>query len=201
VTASLTNILLVILVAALATILFSFAVTGFNLVQRLPHRMPFRDKFVELSVAYNLYASAWRESLLAFIFSIGVHIGSFSVFYFSGRAFRATASLLDFFAIMPIVNTITSLPISVAGVGLREKLFEELLGKLCNVPDAVAVLISTSGFLVIAAWGVIGGIIYILYRPSEHAKLADISLEVTHLEEEIAHEADPEDYNLDHEEK
>jgi len=112
VTASLTNILLVILVAALATILFSFAVTGFNLVQRLPHRMPFRDKFVELSVAYNLYASAWRASLLAFVFSIGVHVGSFSVFYFSGRAFRATASLLDFFAIMPIVNTLTSLPIS-----------------------------------------------------------------------------------------
>jgi len=63
------------------------------------------------------------------------------------------------------------------------------------------VLISTSGFLVIAVWGVIGGIIYILYRPSEHAKLAEISLEVTHLEEEIAHEADPEDYNRDHEEK
>ncbi len=199
ITAGLTNFLLGLLIVALAGILFSFAVTGFNLVQKLPHRMPFRDKFVELSVAYNLYASAWKASLVAFIFSIGVHIGSFAVFYFSGRAFRATASLLDFFAIMPIVNTITSLPISVAGVGVREKLFEELLGNLCHVPDPVAVLVSTSGFLVLAAWGVIGGIIYILYRPSEHAKLAQISEEVTHLEEEITRGADPADYNRDRE--
>ncbi len=198
VTASLANILLLILVAALASIVFSFAVTSFGLVKKLPHKMPFRDKFVELSVAYNLYASAWRATLLAFVFSIGVHIGSFVVFYYSGRAFRATASLLDFFSIMPIVNTITSLPISVAGLGLREKLFEELLGNLCNVPPAVAVLISTSGFLVIGAWGVVGGVIYMLYRPSEHARLAEISREVTHVEEEITHEADPEDYRIDH---
>lgn len=191
VTASLTYTLLIILVSGLAGILFSFAITGFGLVHKMPHHMPFRDKFVELSVAYNLYASAWKGSLVAFILSIGVQVGSFAVFYFAGRAFRATASLMDFFAIMPIVNTITALPISVGGVGVREKLFEELLGNLCNVPEAVAVLISSSGFLIIAFWGLVGGVTYILYRPSEHAKMAEMTAEVSHLEDEITEEADP----------
>ena len=56
--------------------------------------------------------------------------------------------VLDFFAIMPIERTISSLPISFAGVGLREKILQIMLHGLCGVPEAVAVLIGSMSFLV-----------------------------------------------------
>ena len=43
--------------------------------------------------------------------------------------------MIDFFAVMPIERTISSLPISFAGVGLREKIFQVMLHGLCGVPD------------------------------------------------------------------
>ena len=50
----------------------------------------------------------------------------------------------DIFAIMPIVNTIVSLPVSVGGVGVREGLFSVLLGSLTGLSGAVAVVISST---------------------------------------------------------
>ncbi len=35
-------------------------------------------------------------------------------------------------------------------------------------------------------WGLVGGIIYLFYRPSEHAKLSDIRNEVEELEHKVA---------------
>ncbi|MEA3188752.1 MAG: glycosyltransferase 2 family protein [Chthoniobacter sp.] len=186
VTRNLTWTLLAILAASLAGIGFSFVVTGFGLMHKLPSRMPFHDKFVELSVAYNLYARAWPASLLAFATSIGVHIASFYVFFFAGKALGAQASFWDFAGVMPIINTIASLPISVGGAGVREKLFEEMLGKLCNIDPAVAVVISLTGFMVLVFWAVVGGIIYVFYRPSEHVKMSEITHTVAALEHEIA---------------
>jgi hypothetical protein len=37
-----------------------------------------------------------------------------------------------------------------------------------------------------AAWGMIGGAIYLLYRPSEHAKLSEVERQVHELEHEVA---------------
>ena len=178
--------LLLILGASIVGVLFSFAITGFGLIQKLPHRMPMRDKFIDLAVAYNLYARAWVSSLLAIAISVGVHIASFYVFYSAARALRAGVSLLDFFAVMPIINTLAALPISVGGTGPREGLFQTLLSELCGVSEGQAVAISLTGFVIIVFWGLVGGAIYAFYRPSEHAKLSEIEHEVEVLEHEIA---------------
>ena len=37
-----------------------------------------------------------------------------------------------------------------------------------------------------AAWGMIGGLIYLLYRPSEHARFGEIERQVHELEHEVA---------------
>jgi hypothetical protein len=72
-------------------------------------------------------------------------------------------------AIMPLVNTITSLPISLGGVGVRETLFQELLGNLAHVPAAIAAFSASLGFAVQASWGLCGAAAYLLLRQrSEH---------------------------------
>lgn len=188
ITKNLTWSLLAILGASLAGIAFSFAVTGLGLVHKLPAKMPGRDKLIDLSIAYNAYARAWRSSLMAIVASIGVHIGSFYVFYAASEALRSGVKVGDFFAVMPIINTISALPISVGGTGVREGLFQSLLHALCGVKEADAVVISLTGFAIILFWGLVGGVIYLFYRPSEHAKLADIRHDVAALEHEIAEE-------------
>jgi uncharacterized protein (TIRG00374 family) len=175
-----------ILAFTIGGIALSFTLTGLGLVDRLPRKLPFREKLLELAVAYNLYARAWKASLLAILVSVGVHLGSFYVFYAAARSLHVRIPLLDFAAVMPIINTLAALPISVGGTGVREGLFQTLLNSLCGVKEADAVVISLTGFAMILFWGVVGGVIYLFYRPSEHAKLRDIQHAVEELEHQIA---------------
>ncbi len=171
VTAGLLYTLMLIFGSALAFIVISFGLTRAGLVHKLPQRLPLREKLIEMSVAYQQYARAWRASLLAIVVSIPVHLLSFVQFYFVARAFGAggKASLWDFTALMPIVNTIAAMPISLGGAGVREGLFVKLLGDLCGIDHATATIISLTGYCVIVLGGIVGGIIYLFYRPSQGA--------------------------------
>lgn len=181
VAATLLYTLLALFAGAIGFIAVSFAVTGFGLVHKLPERMPLREKLVDLALAYNQYGRAWRASLLGLLLCLPVHLGSFTLFYCVGRAFSESAeraSLLDFWGIMPIVNTITSVPISIGGTGIREGLFINLLGGLCGVSEATAVTISLTGYAVLIFWSLVGGVIYLFYRPSEHARPGEMQREI-----------------------
>jgi uncharacterized protein (TIRG00374 family) len=180
--------LLAVLGSAVLMLLTSFVVSGLNLAHRLPQRFPGREKLIELSAAYHLYARHWRATIVALGASIVAHLLTFATFLFVAYAFHAKVAVLDFFAIMPVERTISSLPISVAGVGLREKIFQIMLHGLCGVPEAVAVLIGSMSFLVMLACSAPGGIVYFLYRPSGqagHVKLSEMRKEVATLEHEI----------------
>jgi uncharacterized protein (TIRG00374 family) len=180
--------LLLILSGAVLMLVTSFVVSGFHLAHRLPERFPGREKLIELSAAYHLYARHWRATLAAFGASIVAHLATFGTFLCVAYAFRAGVAALDFFAIMPIERTISSLPISFAGVGLREKIFQIMLHGLCGVPEAVAVLIGSMSFLVMLVSSAPGGIVYFFYKPSGqagHVKLSEMRKEVATLEHEI----------------
>lgn len=189
VAATLLYTLLAIFGGSLAFILLSFAITGLGLVHKLPRKLPLRDTLVDLSAAYNQYGRAWSSSLLALLLCVPVHLGSFTLFYCVGQAFAESAplgGLLDYWGIMPIVNTLISVPISIGGTGVREGLFVKLLGGLCHVSEATALTISLTGYAVLIAWSLVGGVVYLFYRPSEHARVTEMDEEVTRLGHEIA---------------
>lgn len=181
-----------VLVASLLFLAATFLVTGLGLIHRLPAKFPGRDKLAELAMAYNVYGRAVVPCGIAFVLSIVAHIGYFGVFYCAIRALAPSGmeipTLAKFYAIMPIIGTITSLPISIGGVGWREKLFEDFLGGLLGASAGVAVAISSMGYLLTLAWGLVGGVVYMFYRPSEHARMRTIRAEVRELEHEIAEE-------------
>ena len=82
------------------------------------------------------------------------------------EAFSAHVSLVDIFSIMPIVTVVTSLPISVSGIGVREQLFKNLLGDLTGTAAEVAVLISLVGFLSYVCWSLVGAVIWLVSKPA-----------------------------------
>ncbi|HXX42317.1 MAG TPA: lysylphosphatidylglycerol synthase transmembrane domain-containing protein [Chthoniobacterales bacterium] len=187
----------VLLSVSITGLLVSFIVSGFNLFHLLPHRFPGRDKLIEISAAYHLYAHHWLATLFAFGASLVAHLATFTTFLFVAYALHAEdvrkqppmpVPAVDFFAVMPIERTITAIPISLAGIGLREKLLQVMLNNLCGITVEKSKLIGSLGFLVIIICCAPGGIVYFFYKPSGaagHVKLREMQREVATLEHEI----------------
>lgn len=179
--------LVFIMANAVGAILVSIVIISFGWINHLPQRLPGRAKLIEISAAYALYGRAWKSSLAGFLLSAAAHGLYFTTFYFAARAFTESVTWLNMMTVMPVVAVITSLPISISGVGVREGLFEKLLGDLYGVGAEAAVLISLTGFLIIVIWSAVGGIVYLFYRPSEHVGLTQIQDTVDAVEEAITH--------------
>jgi uncharacterized protein (TIRG00374 family) len=181
-------LLFLLLGVSLASLFASFIISGFNLFHLLPHKFPGRDKLIEVAAAYHLYARHWIATFLAFLASLVAHLATFTTFLCVAYAFHANVKVLDFFAVLPIERTITAIPISFAGVGLREQILQVMLHNLCGIEVAVAKLIGTMSFLVMLFCSIPGGIVYFFYRPSgvaKRVKLSEMQREVATAEHEI----------------
>jgi hypothetical protein len=67
-------------------------------------------------------------------------------------------------AVMPIVDVIAALPISVSGLGVREQAFDFLLHLLTGIETSQAVAASLIGFLFQLFWGLVGGLVFLTAR-------------------------------------
>lgn len=162
----------------------------FNLADKLPESLPGRSKVLELSTACRLCGREWRATTAGFLVSIVGHSSFFFTYYFAALAVHADVKLWDISAIMPIVNTIVSLPISVSGVGVRENLFVDLLGDLCGVGAGKAAPISMIGFICsVIFYGLAGGLVYLMFRSHEPAAPSDLLNLAEQLERQVDKDA------------
>jgi glycosyltransferase 2 family protein len=182
-------VLLFLLGTSILTLISTFVISGFNLFHWLPERFAGREKLIEISAAYHLYAHHWRATLVAFGASIIAHLATFVTFLCAAYALGATVPVVNFFAVMPVERTISALPISFAGIGVREKVLQIMLSHLCGVPEANAILIGSLSFLIILVCCLPGAIVYVFYKPSGvigHVKMREMQREVATLEHEIS---------------
>jgi uncharacterized membrane protein YbhN (UPF0104 family) len=82
-------LLLVILGSSVLFLVSTFVISGFKLLHSLPARFPGRDKLIEISAAYHLYARHWRATLVAFAASVVAHLATFTTFLFAASALGA----------------------------------------------------------------------------------------------------------------
>ena len=139
----------------------SFFLTSRHLVGRLPARFPLREQIVKLSTLWQLCIENRTEALLGAFYTVPMLLAYFAAFYFVALAFTVKVTFLDMTSIMPLVTAISSLPISLNGIGVRETLFDQLLSELCGVPQGTGVLISITGMFVYMVWGLPGGLFYL----------------------------------------
>ena len=182
----------IILGGSLGFIAVALLVDRLNLTSKLPHWLPMHAKIAEAASAFSQYAKAGGSVACAFLVSIPAHLLLFSTFYFAAKAFSAGLSLLSVFCVMPVVSTVTALPISLGGAGVREGLFVQLLGSLYNTPQEIAMSISISGFLMVVFWSLVGGVFYLLYRSSSpgHVGIGEMESAVESLEHQIEERAE-----------
>lgn len=148
----------------------SFFLTKRHLIERLPARLPFREQIVKLSTLWQLCIENRREAFLGSLYTVPMLLSYFAAFYFVARAFKSQVGLWDMMSIMPLVTAVSSLPLSLNGIGVREALFEQLLFQLCQVPQGTGVLVSITGMIVYLVWGLPGGLFYLKRKSRESAR-------------------------------
>lgn len=99
-----------------------------------------------------------RAYLVAFLFNF-VHV---TMHICIGMGLGAQASPVHYAIFVPIASLVLLIPISFAGLGVREEAFRQLFGQI-GVPSEIAVAMSLLVYLIgNFCTGVIGGIIYLL---------------------------------------
>jgi len=107
--------------------------------------------------------------LKAFALSTVIQVIGIVSVYILSVGIGSDASLVEYFLFIPIINTLTTLPISISGLGVREGAFVMLLG-LTGVPADVATSISLAWFLAYTVGSMPGIIVYIKWRVRDEAK-------------------------------
>lgn len=156
--ATMMNGVLIYLVVLAAGIALTFVLATRS--GKLPKGWPLRDRFVDVANAFVRGVLDWRLSVLAVAVSCVMLVLYFLTFFFSARACGLGLPAGDFLALMPAVDILSGLPVSLGGFGVREATFHFLLGDLAGVPSGEAVAVSLTGYVLSALWAVPGGILW-----------------------------------------
>jgi uncharacterized protein (TIRG00374 family) len=162
----------------------------FHLANRLPAKMPGHAAIIDIARAFSVYARSWQAVVAATALSLLLNLFIFGAAIFAAFAFVGNPGAAAMTSVIPIVNTISSLPISLAGIGVREGLFALMLNSLYGTPKELATLISLTGFSLAVVWGLIGGVIYMTYRPGDGgtASLGAMESQLEEIEHQIESE-------------
>lgn len=133
-------------------------------LQRRHLWLPGREKILRISAIFDLFFVSRSRALGVLVLAALCHAFTYGVYYFAARAYGAGWMLRDALSIMPVVDVVTMLPITVSGVGLRESVFQTLLAPLSGVTPANAVLTSLTGFFIIATWALPGAGFFLWFR-------------------------------------
>jgi uncharacterized membrane protein YbhN (UPF0104 family) len=173
-TAHITYLALGLLGGATLGAVLLFGIMAWRGTRNPPRRLPLYHSIVQVGKALRLYREHPTMIVSAFLVTILSHLAYYISYYCALRSLPSPPGgepiMIDFLSIMPLVNTITGVPISFGGVGLRETLFQTLLGQLAHVPPALAAISATLGYAVQASWGMVGGVAYLLMRPASASR-------------------------------
>lgn len=124
-------------------------------------RWPIMKKLPEL---YDVYRKNWRYAVAGLAVSFLMLGAYFSSYYCGMRAVGGKAEYGAVMSAMPVIDSVSGMPISVAGVGVREKLFEVLMKDLAGVPPETAIAASLAGFSCNVLWAVLGALFFLKKR-------------------------------------
>ena len=97
----------------------------------------------------------------AALLSVPVMLTHFAVFFCAARALGVKVPPVPFAAAAATADIAAALPVTIAGLGVREKAFETLLGLWQGVPAASAIALSLAGLGLVLLWGLAGAICFL----------------------------------------
>jgi uncharacterized protein (TIRG00374 family) len=104
--------------------------------------------------------------------AVGTQLLLCSLFYLAGTAVGIHLPLLTWLSFVPIVLAANAVPITMLGIGVREYLLVLFLGVLAHVEGERALAASFVVFSIILTVGLIGGLVYVFYKPQDSQTVA-----------------------------
>ncbi|NIL95673.1 MAG: hypothetical protein GTO53_00545, partial [Planctomycetales bacterium] len=128
-------------------------------------RLPKYDVIKRLVDACRLYARRPAVLVKTMLLSLGVHIVVILSIVCIGRGMNVVTDngFFDYFLYLPIINSIAAVPVSIAGLGVREGLYSMMFGQV-GVAQSVAVAMSLFGYFAILFWSLVGSIFFLTHR-------------------------------------
>jgi uncharacterized membrane protein YbhN (UPF0104 family) len=153
-------------VVAIAFILGSYILFGLRFGKRFATIRGFYEYFLQLK-------KNPRIILKTYIMSVFIQVMVVLSVYIISKGLGVNTLLLEFFIFVPIIITVTSIPISISGIGLREGAFVTLLGLTGIEPD-IATSISLAWFFVYVVGSLPGVVFYLRWRKKGELKEIEI---------------------------
>lgn len=162
---------------ALAMLIFGSGIMLFGFFFAFSHRNPGRAsgfmRIIPAQVLRSHLEASWdllraNKIRLAQVIAGAFlnHIVICLVFYFSGLAVDIHLPALAWFSFVPIVSAASAIPVTIAGIGVREYLLVLFLGTLGHVESERALAASFLAFSVGLPVCLFGGVVYALYNPN-----------------------------------
>lgn len=157
-------------VAGIALIaLTAFTLPGFLVASRTGrlfgcHRLPVPPMGRPVAEKLALLTDNPQLAVRTLAASVCSSLSHYAAFAAAARAIEAPVQSADVFALMPAVESLASIPFTISGLGLRENLLVDLMGRCFQTPGETALTVSLLGFAAVGAWGAIGGVALLLSR-------------------------------------
>jgi hypothetical protein len=127
-------------------------------------RMPRYDTLRRMVEAYRVYASHPAVLAKTVLISFGVHFFSMLSIVCIGQGLGVrSATLVDYYLYLPIINSVTAVPITISGFGVREGMYVKMFREV-GVQEPVALVMSLLGFLAVLLWSIVGGFFFLTHR-------------------------------------
>jgi uncharacterized protein (TIRG00374 family) len=128
-------------------------------------RLPRYDTLRRMVDAYRVYASHPTVLTRTVLISFGVHFFSMLsiVCVGYGLGVRTENGPVDYFLYLPIINSVTAVPITISGFGVREGMYIKMFREV-GVPEATALVMSLLGYLAVLFWSIVGGVFFLTHR-------------------------------------
>ncbi|WAC19454.1 lysylphosphatidylglycerol synthase transmembrane domain-containing protein [Luteolibacter sp. SL250] len=124
-------------------------------------RWPIMRRIPEI---YDTYRRNWKLTLAGLGFSMLMMLTYFASFWCGLRAVGGEAALGPFMTAMPVIDGLSSIPVSISGIGIRENLFMMLMPALADVSKDIARDSSLAGFACNVLWAVLGALFFLKRR-------------------------------------
>ena len=97
----------------------------------------------------------------AALLSVPLLLLHYLLFYCAAQAIGVVVPLVKFMGAAAVADLAAALPVSIAGLGVREKAFVSVLGAWHGVPPAEAVGLSLAGLGLILCWALVGVVCFL----------------------------------------
>ena len=115
----------------------------------------------KLPEVYDVFRTGWRHCLLALLVAMVMLPVYYATFWCGTRMAGADVAAGPVLTAMPVVDMVSALPLSVAGIGMREATMKILLEDLVGMASDVAVAGTLLGFIFSLLWAVPGVILFV----------------------------------------